>query len=182
MLAELHENKDLIDNGNDENSSSGSEDCPSEDNLPAAVLKQILPTNKKANAKAKDALRSIFGFPKKKPEAKREKAKEEKKAAGRQEKKVARRPSTVKKEKKEERKSMEEAAKYVDASTQTERVDFQRARAKWVMCKFGRSHTLNKKLPCKFQLFLIDSVQQSKGMDNKMQEAAKRAYAMKKIL
>lgn len=181
MLAELSENKDLIDNGNDENSSSGSEGCPSEDNLPAAVLKQILPTSKKATAKTKDTLRSIFGFPRKKPEARKEKPKEEKKTAAKQEKKVARRPSTVKEEKKEEGKN-KEMAKYVDASTQTERIDFQRARAKWVTYKFGRSQTQSKKLPRKFHLFLIDSVQQSRGVDNKMQEAAKRAYAMKKIL
>jgi hypothetical protein len=152
LLSELHEHKDLIDNGNDENSSSGSEDCPSEDNLPKEVLRQILPMSKKAgNTKTKDMLAPIFGFPRRrKAEVKKKKPKEEKKVPPKVEKKMSRRFSITREEKKAKE---EPVIQYVDASTQTERIYFQKARAKWVMTKFGKSYNQYKKLPCILNIY-----------------------------
>ena len=144
----MDKNKELIDNGNDENSSSGSDDCPSDDNLSKAVLKQILPATKKdkkcSNSKTRDDLQTIFGFPGKKKsvtEMKKEKPKEEKKLPPppKVEKKIVKKPPIAKEEKKAKEEITESTAQYVDASTQTEKIDFQKARARWVMNKFGKS-------------------------------------------
>ena len=165
VLRELNTNKELIEKGEDANSSSGSDDCPSEDNLSKVVLRQILPTEGKdkiaSNQKVKEDLRSIFGFSKKKkpaPEVKKEKPKEDKKVPpppAKVEKKAVKKPPPlpavptpppIKEEIKEKQGGTgEPAVTYVDAATQTEKIDFQRARAKWVMNKFGKSQTQSRK-------------------------------------
>jgi hypothetical protein len=156
-LSELSANKDLIDKGNDDNSSTGSDDCPSEDNFSKAVLRQILPISKKdktlANMKAKEQLRLIFGFSRKKElveKAKKEKPKEEKKQPPQKiEKRVLRKIISTPKTNEESKVKPEEppvpTIAYVDATTQTERIDFQKARTKWIMAKFGKSRTQYKK-------------------------------------
>jgi len=151
-----------VDKGKDANSSSGSDDCPSEDNLSKAVLRQILPADGKdktgSNAKLKEDLRSIFGFSRKKkvnPEAKKEKPKEEKKLPAppaKIEKKPAKKPTPPPQKEEEKEKqggTGEPAITFVDAWTQTEKIDFQKARAKWVMSKFGKSHTQGRKAASK---------------------------------
>jgi len=158
-MNELNNNTELIKKGVDENSSSGSDDCPSEDNLSKAVLRHILPAEGKdksgSNAKLKEDLRSIFGWAKKKkpaPETKKEK-KEEKKLPppppAKVEKKIPPKkppPPPVKEEIKEKQGGTgEPAITYVDAATQTEKIDFQKARAKWVMSKFGKSQAQARK-------------------------------------
>lgn len=164
ILSELNANKDLIDKGNDENSSTGSDDCPSEDNFSKTVLRQILPASKKdkslANLKAKEQLRIIFGFTKRKQDsatdAKKEKPKEEKKQpAQKVEKKPIKKtlpPLAVNNE--ETKGKTEESGiptiTYANAATQTERIDFQKARTKWIMAKFGKSRTQYKKVTSTF--------------------------------
>lgn len=65
----METNIDLIEVGNDENSSGGSDDCPSDDNLPPIVLKHLIPHSKnnkkkteKCNQKIKEQIISIFGL------------------------------------------------------------------------------------------------------------------------
>lgn len=54
VIQELKKNKVLVEKGKDQNSSSGSDDCPSEDNISKKVLKEILFKNHK---KDKDLLK-----------------------------------------------------------------------------------------------------------------------------
>jgi len=81
---------------------------------------------------------------------KKERPKEEKKVAPKVEKKVTRRFSITREGKKVKEESV---VQYVDASTQTERIYFQKARAKWIMTKFGKSHKQYKKLPCTSKIY-----------------------------
>lgn len=141
VLLELKANSQLIEKGKDNSSSSGSDDCPSEDNLTKEELSQILPgkkKNKEGNSKLKENMRGIFGFVKKEKKQfqedakKKENAKEEKKApVQKPEKKVEK---VIKKTPlpEEDKKEKEEVPpvnqiKLVDASTQTEKIDFQKA-------------------------------------------------------
>ncbi len=147
LLGELKSNKELIDKGDDQNSPSGSDDCPSDDNFSTAVLRHLLPiaVRRKRGAPASSHVRAqlstIFGLGGKRvapPETKlKMKQKEEK------------RPAKLATEKKPERIVLpvpkveshvteEEAKKeppvptaavvMVDAWTQTEKIDFARAR------------------------------------------------------
>jgi len=103
--------------------------------------------------KAKEQLRLIFGFSKKKEiatEVKKEKPKEEKKQPPQKiEKRIIRKIITTPKIIEESKVKPEELATpaitFVDAATQTERIDFQKARTKWIMAKFGKSRTQYKK-------------------------------------
>jgi len=170
VLTELRRNEELIAKGMDENSFSGSDDCPSEDNLSKEALKDIMPKSikpkKVSHAKMKGISkltanrekRPIVEVKRRKKEEKKEERKEEKKEQKKEQKKVG---STslerrIIKRKvftprlKEEKKPiqellMEPEIAYADASTQTEQIYFQKARAKWVMLKYGKSKTQLKK-------------------------------------
>lgn len=144
-MEELTANKALVEKGEDDNSSSGSDDCPSEDNLSKAILRQVLPAAKGgrkavANGKLKDHLRSIFGFARKKPAGEQKpKPKEEKKnplPPPKPEKKAETKPAAPKKpvvpapaEEEKHGGTGESGTVYIDAWTQTEKIDFQRARS-----------------------------------------------------
>jgi hypothetical protein len=134
----------MVERGKDDNSSSGSDDCPSDDNFSSAVLRHLIPLNpakkrRPPGAKVKDQLCAIFGFrgasksPDKTDSKSKSKLKEEKKKEPPQRlTKSPIRPPTVcvKKEKKEQKEQKEErpAVTLVDAWTQTERIDFAKAR------------------------------------------------------
>ena len=147
MLQELTENQELVEKGNDANSSSGSEDCPSDDNFSTAVLSHLLPVRSKRkkklppNTQVKDQLSSIFGFGAGKKSADRidsklkNKPKEEKKkepASKISEKKVVPKPDPPQEEIKKEPEPAPSIAPLkvvmVDAWTQTDKIDFARAR------------------------------------------------------
>jgi len=158
IMDELKNNKELIEKGNDENESSGSEDCPSDDNLSKVVLSQLLPYSKKKkpskNKELADEMKSIFGFGSKKPERIQQPTpkpriiiKEEKKTPL----KPVKPPPLIEPVKVmivEQPKPAQEAPKeedskkviMVDAWTQTDKIDFARARSKMVMSRFGKSN------------------------------------------
>ncbi len=135
MLKELQGNKALIDTGHDSNS-SGSEGSPSEDNLEKDVLRHILPSNKRKagnNKSAKERLRTIFGFVRKKPpnplDAKaKEKPKEEKKKEPPKPEKKVDKPAKKPLAEEQKDKPAVPAMTAIDAWTQTEKIDFQKAR------------------------------------------------------
>ncbi len=147
-MQQLTTDKELIEKGEDNNSSSGSDDCPSEDNLSKAILRHVLPVDESRkklppNSKVKDRLRSIFGFARKKvkpivdPKSK-EKPKEEKKkeppVLPKPEKKVEKPkkllppPPPAEDNKEKQGGTGEPIVTFVDAWTQTEKIDFQKAR------------------------------------------------------
>ena len=138
MLKELQANQALIDKGNDSNS-SGSEGSPSEDNLDKDVLRHILPSSKHkvpCSKNAKERLRAIFGFVRKKPanpaDAKaKEKPKEEKKKEPPKPEKKAEKPAKKPPTEEQKDKPVVPVVTAVDAWTQTEKIDFQKARWDW---------------------------------------------------
>jgi len=155
IIDELKGKKDLIKIG--EGSSSGSDDCPSEDNLQPNIIKHLLPHLKKSSAKKlkmKDVFANTFGLnmkkEKKNPEEK--KIQSDKKPIKKEipiihrppkpEKKIEEKkevPEVIKEDKKEKPK-----VETADKATQTEAIDFQKARlllyrSKYVMSKFGHS-------------------------------------------
>lgn len=155
-MCELRTDKELIERGNDQNSSSGSEDCPSDDNFSNVVLSQLLPvsTRKKKritpNTQLKDQLNVIFGLGRTKkaadksdPKLLKTKPKEDKKkeAAKLSEKKAEKpipKPEPPLEEAKKDSLSQPSVV-MVDAWTQTDKIDFARARSKMIMNKFGKS-------------------------------------------
>lgn len=148
VLKELKENKELIEKGQDANSSSGSDDCPSEDNLSKDVLKQILPIRNKKKimppvltTKAKENGKSIFGLTQKKKETvhidfkpKEDKKKESPMKLDKKREKSVKQlpplPIVISNEDQKEKQggTGEATITYIDASTQTEKIDFQKAR------------------------------------------------------
>jgi hypothetical protein len=168
ILSELKTNKELITKGMDNNSSSGSDDCPSEDNLSKEALKDLIPRLTKpkkvphARMKMKGTLklavnrekRLIVEVRKKRiKEEKKEKKKEEKKVPASLERKILKRimftPRVREKKEPIQELLIEPEVTYADASTQTEQIYFQKARAKWVMSKYGKSQTQLKRSMCK---------------------------------
>jgi hypothetical protein len=135
VLSELKNDKELIEKGNDANSSSGSDDCPSEDNLSRDVLRHVLPINMKKGQQNQS--KTQLNFATRSRTLTDGKSKEEKKIIVQP--KIEKRneksikvlpppPPQVEEQKDKQSGSGEQHVTYVDAATQTEKIDFQKAR------------------------------------------------------
>lgn len=136
IVNELKGKKDLITQG--EGSSSGSDECPSEDNLKPSIIKRLLPRLKKNTSKqikTKDLFDKTFGLNNKQPKKQNEEKKpaSDKKPAKKEIQTIQKIPLKVEKieEKKEclkEEKKEKPKIETADKATQTEAIDFQKAK------------------------------------------------------
>jgi hypothetical protein len=128
-MEELKGNKELLNNG-DENSSdnSGSDEQPSDDNLTDKIASRVIPIvrRKEVKKEVKKAEMSPRRLEVKEPSPVNKPAKVEKKAPSPI--RANRTIIKVEQKKEEPKPPATQGVKMIDASTQTEKIDFQRAK------------------------------------------------------